>query len=243
MENSKNYTLGALILGASLIICALLGVYAVQQVKKSGQTIRVTGSAVRPIMSDLGILGLNLEVTGKDAEDAFKKLSQQLPLVKAYLSKQGFSSEQIQLSPSYGYPIQEYNERGMLTGRNLYYIYNQRIQVSSEHVLKIKDLSLEAGSLIQQGINLRVDPPQYHSSEIAKVKIEIQAEAAQDAKRRAEHILSATGQKLGPLVDARMGVIQITPRNSNAISDYGMYDLSSIEKEITGVVTVTFLIR
>jgi len=45
---------------------------------------------------------------------------------------------------------------------------------------------------------------------------------------------------LGALRQARMGVIQITPKNSTMVSDYGFNDTSSIEKEITAVVSATF---
>jgi uncharacterized protein len=38
-------------------------------------------------------------------------------------------------------------------------------------------------------------------------------------------------------------VLQITPKNSNQVSDYGMNDVSSIEKEITAVVNASFQIR
>ena len=40
-----------------------------------------------------------------------------------------------------------------------------------------------------------------------------------------------------------MGVIQITPRLSNQVSDYGINDLSSIDKEITAVVNASFIIK
>jgi hypothetical protein len=40
-----------------------------------------------------------------------------------------------------------------------------------------------------------------------------------------------------------MGVLQITPVNSNLTSDYGINDASSIEKEITAVVNATFRIE
>jgi hypothetical protein len=40
-----------------------------------------------------------------------------------------------------------------------------------------------------------------------------------------------------------MGVLQITPKFSNMISDYGINDLSSIEKEITAVVNASFEIK
>jgi hypothetical protein len=37
-----------------------------------------------------------------------------------------------------------------------------------------------------------------------------------------------------------MGVLQITPAFSNEVSDYGINDVSSLQKDITGVVTVEF---
>ena len=38
----------------------------------------------------------------------------------------------------------------------------------------------------------------------------------------------------------RQGVFQITPRNSTEISDYGMNDVSAVDKDITAVMRVTF---
>jgi hypothetical protein len=37
-----------------------------------------------------------------------------------------------------------------------------------------------------------------------------------------------------------MGVIQITPFNSTMVTDYGINDVSSIDKEITAVVSASF---
>jgi hypothetical protein len=78
---------------------------------------------------------------------------------------------------------------------------------------------------------------------MAELKIEIQAEAAKDAMVRAQKIADATDRDLGPMRSARMGVLQITPKFSNAISDYGINDLSSIDKEIVGVVNASFQIE
>ncbi|MDP2364374.1 MAG: SIMPL domain-containing protein, partial [Ignavibacteria bacterium] len=55
--------------------------------------------------------------------------------------------------------------------------------------------------------------------------------------------IQSTDRDLGPMRSARMGVLQITPKFSNAISDYGINDLSSIEKEIIGVVNASFEIE
>ena len=75
------------------------------------------------------------------------------------------------------------------------------------------------------------------------MKIQIQAEAAKDAMIRGEKVAEATNRKLGTLTNARMGVLQITPENSNQTSDYGINDASSIRKEITAVVNANFEIE
>jgi hypothetical protein len=57
---------------------------------------------------------------------------------------------------------------------------------------------------------------------------------------RAEQMAASTNSDLGPMRTAKMGVLQITPKNSNVVSDYGINDVSSIEKEITAVVHASF---
>ena len=107
-------------------------------------------------------------------------------------------------------------------------------------VAKIKRISLDITSLVNQGISFAVNPPEYYYTKLADLKIEIQADAAKDALNRAQKIAEATGSTLGPISNARMGVLQITPVNSNMVSDYGINDVSSIEKEITAVVNASF---
>jgi hypothetical protein len=51
------------------------------------------------------------------------------------------------------------------------------------------------------------------------------------------------GSKIGRLRGARMGVFQVTPAGSTEVSDYGVNDTSSLEKDITAVVSATFELR
>ena len=53
---------------------------------------------------------------------------------------------------------------------------------------------------------------------------------------------TSSGEKLGSLVSARQGVIQITKPNSTATSSYGTYDTETIDKVVKLVVTVEFKI-
>jgi hypothetical protein len=69
------------------------------------------------------------------------------------------------------------------------------------------------------------------------------AEATKDAKARAEAIARSTGNRVGTVRSAQTGVFQITARNLTEVSDSGIYDTSSLEKDITAVVSVTFVIQ
>ena len=68
-------------------------------------------------------------------------------------------------------------------------------------------------------------------------------EATKDARARAEVIAEAAGSNVGSVRSAATGVVQITPRFSTEVSDYGMNDVTSIEKDITTVVKVTFALK
>ena len=60
---------------------------------------------------------------------------------------------------------------------------------------------------------------------------------------RAGNMAKSTGNKIGFMRSARMGVFQITPVNSTEVSDWGENDTSSLYKKVTAVVTVSFAIE
>ena len=243
METRNNNLVPFLILGISLILSIVLIVTTWKSNYSSNQTITVTGSAKKDITSDFGILRGSISVEAPTAEIAYQELKRQKPILVSYLVSNGFPEKEIELFTMNSYPIYELNASGYQTNKVRAYNYNQRIEIKSTDVNKIKNISLEIPSLIEKGVSFSVEQPEYHYTKIADVKIEIQAEAAKDAMNRASRIALSTGRELGPMRSARMGVIQITPRLSNQISDYGVNDLGSIEKEITAVVTASFEIE
>lgn len=237
-----NYTIPATILSVSLIICALIFTITWSNNYKSAQTITVTGSANQELVSDLGILRGTLNSNGRTSVEAFNRLEEQKPALLKFFEDKGFPASEVTFSTMNSYSREEYTDNGRPTGRILSVNYSQRIEITSQDVHKIRDISLELASLIQQGVEFNVENPEYHYTDLDEIRINIQAEAARNAMARAEMIANATGRKLGPLSNSRMGVIQITPLNSNMVSDYGYNDLSSIDKKITGVVSATFRI-
>ena len=55
--------------------------------------------------------------------------------------------------------------------------------------------------------------------------------------------MAAAGGRLGRLQSVSAGVFQITAPNATDTSDGGVYDTSTIEKDVTAVVKLTFGLR
>ncbi|HUH33090.1 MAG TPA: SIMPL domain-containing protein, partial [Daejeonella sp.] len=159
-----------------------------------------------------------------------------------YIRSKGFPADKITFQTISNYPIYNYNQNGQQMDIRSYSA-SQMIDIQSGDVELIKAISLEISSLVEKGVNFQVNPPEYYYTKVGDIKIEIQAEAAKDAMTRGQRIAEATGRELGTLKSARMGVLQITPENSNMTSDYGINDVSSIRKEITAVVNANFSIE
>jgi uncharacterized protein len=243
MEIKNLYIIPASIISISFLIAVIIFVSVWSTNQKANQTITVTGSAKKEIVSDLGILRGSISVQANTAEAAYRELQRQKPLLVNYIKSQGFAENKFEFFTVNSYPMYEMSEAGYQTNIIRGYIYNQRIEIISDDVNKIKEISLDIPSVIQQGVSFAVEMPEYHYTRIAELKVEVQAAAARDAMIRAEKIAEATGRNLGTMRTARMGVLQITPRLSNQISDYGINDLSSIDKEITAVVNASFEIE
>ena len=69
------------------------------------------------------------------------------------------------------------------------------------------------------------------------------AAATRDARSRAEEIVTAAGARVGRIKSVNVGVFQVRRRQSVEVSDYGMYDTGDREKDVTGVIRVTFAIE
>lgn len=239
MNNSKNL-LPAITLGVAFVIGVIIFSMTWRGNQNANQKITVTGSAKKEIISDFGILKGTLTATAFTADAAYRELQNQKNKLIDYIVSKGLPKEKINFFTVTSYAQYELNSMGYSTNVVRGYVYSQRAEVQSENVELINKLSLEISEIVERGVTFYVEPPDYHYSKLAEVKIEIQAEAAKDAMERAKKIAEATGSKIGSMKDARMGILQITPKYSNQVSDYGVNDLSSIEKEITAVVSASF---
>lgn len=207
---------------------------------KGSNSITVTGSAKQQIESDLIVWQSNISREAPTAAEAYTQLEKDKAVVLDYLNTNQVKNEEVTVSSVYTMPIYELNYNGMNTNKVLSYRLSQTIEVRSSNVKEVTELSRNITELLQKGLELQSNPPQYYYTKIADLKVEMLAEATKDAKLRAEKIADSTSSRIGKLKSAKMGVMQITPLYSTEISDYGINDTSSLQKEITAVVTCNF---
>lgn len=241
-ETSVRSVAASAVLGLGFAVAAfILGNAWKTTSTQQTQTISVTGSAKRNIISDVAILRGGINAYGATNGQAFQNLKSQKVSVLSYLQSQGFAENKVRFSSVTFFPVYDILPNGMQSNTIRGYNCFQRIEVESNDVKKIQQMSVDIASLAEQGVSYQPEPTLYYYTKLADLKVEIQAEAAQDAMTRAQRIVKATNRDLGPLRSARMGVIQITAKNSNEeINDYGINDITSMEKEITAVVSSTF---
>ncbi len=228
-----------LILAMTMIQCTHIIANKIGNIKG----ITVTGSSSKIVTSDSASLSFDIVTKSQNKIEAYKTISSQLPLVINYLLQVGFNENDIDIKPQNGYETYKFTQNGNMTNEVAYYNMSQNITVNSKDVQKIKKLSNDLSKLIDKGININIFTPQYFYSKLADDKVVLLKEASVDAKERASAMLKATNNHVGKINSVKMGVFQITPVDSNNVSDMGINDTTTIDKKITSVVNVVFEIK
>jgi hypothetical protein len=242
LEHFPQFFAGLALLSLSLVMSSFIFAKAIREFKQANDVLVVTGSAKKPIQSDYIILRFSVSSQEPTAQAAYQSLKAQMERLQIYLQEQQVPKNIFTLSTIQTESIPEIAANGRETGTILAYRLSQSLEIRSDQVEKYTKLSQQANELINEGINLVAEPPQYLYTKLSQLRVEMVAEATKDAKARAEAISKSTGNQVGPIRSAKTGVFQITSRNSTDVSDYGIYDTSSLEKDITAVVSVEFAI-
>jgi len=232
--------LAGLFLAVGLVGATLLASTAWVKVKTS-QYISVKGAAHKNIESDLAIWRGSYVVEAGTLLEAQQLLQSNRTLVGQFINAAGT------LAPTFlPVAIEELKKtkkdaegwsQQLISGYRL----TQSVQVETTNVELVA--RLDTTPLLEQGVVFTTEPPQFIYTSVGEAKLEMLAEAAKDARARAEQIATQGGREIAQLHDADQGVFQITPRHQSATSWQGENDTSAREKTITAVVTASFLLK
>lgn len=237
-----------IILGICFVIATIVSTMifskGILQIKKySGEVISVTGSAEKKIESDYIVWRSNFVIREPQLKTAYANTQEDLKKVKSYLLSKGIKENEIVVSQILTSCVYKKNEKGNDTNEIEGYLLSQGIEVRSNDVKRIDDVSRQSTELINQDIPFISEAPEYFYTKLSELKIEMLAKATDDAKQRAISMANSTGNKIGAIRSAKMGVFQITPGTSTDVSWYGENDTSSFEKKVMAVVTASFAIE
>ncbi len=238
----KNYIV-AFIFGLALVLSAFFLSDAIKNRNSSADTISVTGLGSTDFTSDLIVWNSTFSKKNIELKSAYAALERDREAIRSYLISKGvkeseiiFSSVNISKDFENTYD-QNYNVRSQVfTG----YTLTQSIQVESKEVEKIENVSREVTELINIGVELYSESPQYYYTKLAELKLKMIAQATQDAKLRAEQIADNAGAKLGKLKKSDLGVFQIIAQNSSEEYSWGG-SFNTYSKKKTATITIKLI--
>lgn len=243
-QDSPQFLIGMLLLGLALVACAYIGVSGFRDIKKADDIITVTGSTKKDITSNYVIWDFSISTQGTDLQGLYSELANNIKAVDAFLKTQNLTDGELIQDAVSNEPTTFYNKDE--NGQDISvagYILRKHYQLRSSDVKKVVTINQAASNLISRGIPLVSSPLQYLYTDLPTLRMNLLEEATKDAKERASVMVKSTGNKLGAMKSARMGVFQITPRFTTQVDDYGSYDTTSLEKDVTAVVTVSFAVE
>ena len=242
-ERSSQIFWGMLALSLSFVIAAMILSSAAVKVKRAQDAVAVTGSARMQVESDYVIWRGSITANAPTLQRASLDLANYRVRVKEFFKRSGVPDSVITFKTVYSITHQEYDDNGRFTGRILGYEVSQWFEIHSADIDKVISVADAAQTLMREGIPFNSNSPEFFYTQLDEARVSLMAEATKDARRRAEQIAKAAGGHIGPIRQARMGVIQVVAPHSTTVSDYGVYDTSTRKKDVVAVVKVTFSVK
>lgn len=242
------FVYGVAIFGICMIIAVWLGGKWFNQARGHAKTVSVVGMAQRDFDSDLIVWRISYNVLNMDMKEGYTELKNINKTVREYLTSKGIADAELDFKAIKTNKETDYhwdNNANRSYYTFLGYRLTQGVCIESQDVEKVEKISREITELLDKGINLDNNDVSYYYTKLSDLKIEMLAEATDNAKQRAQTIAKSAGSRLGGLQTANMGVFQITAPNS-ADEDYswgGTFNTSSKKKRASINMRLTYNVK
>jgi hypothetical protein len=202
------------------------------------KSLTVTGSAKHRLTADLAVWKLWVVGEGKTVEEAFAKMEASEQGVRAFLAKNAVAEPTVRAGAIATEVHRKKDEKGNALRDVLSYELTRSFTVTTEDVRKVERVAGEVTELLKGGLRVMCSAPEYLVTNLGEHKMKVIAEATANARARAELIATNSKCRVGEVREARAGVLQITPPWSTEVSAGGQNDTTTIEKDITSVVSL-----
>lgn len=242
----KNNTY-AIIFGLAIIIAAALLGNAFKNRNSKAGLIAVTGLGKADFTSDLIVWEGSYSTLNANLQAAYASLERDKKIITDYLNDKGVEAADIVFKAvtTSEKREQNYSDSGRYMGdKFIGYQLSQSIKIESTNVAQIEKIAREITELLNRGVQFYSQPPRYYYTKLADLKIEMISKATEDARLRAEKIAQNSGSALGNLIDAKMGIFQITGQNSNENYSWGgTFNTSSKKKTASITMKLNYKVK
>jgi len=212
-----------IIISTTLVVIALILGTSFKDAFNHINSIKVTGSSKRDFISDVIVWNGSFRTKKVDLESAYQKLDKDKEIIIQYLKDNNVPIEDVLFS---SIDIKkEYDNKtdrdGIRTKEFSGYNLTQNFKIESNAVNEIENLSRDVTSLIDRNVEVQSYQPYYFYSKLSDLKIDMISEATKNASIRAQKIAENSQSILGKLLDAKMGVFQITAKHSTESYSWG----------------------
>jgi hypothetical protein len=238
--------LAVVLVCVTVVFGVLVLAHAITLRYSRSNTITVTGLGKEDFGSDLIVWRARFTKKDIDLKTAYAGLNQDREAIRSFLQSKGIGEKEVVFSSidimkDFATVV---DKNGNQTSNFTGYILTQSLQIESGAIDTIEGIARTITELINSGVEISSDPPEYYYTKLADVKIRMIASASKDARLRAETIAKNSKGRLGKIANATMGIFQITSRNSN--EDYswgGTYNTTSRMKTASITIKLQFELR
>ncbi len=242
MENRKVHPivlLGVFIAVGMIVSVAIVGV-TLFKIRSLANTVSVTGSAKMEVVADQGkwVTQFSRTVRQSALKSGYDQVFRDLVVVREFIVNQGFDTTSIVVSPVTMFEVYQQDQYA-----EKMYTLTQTVEVQSGDVDLLARAAGAVTDVVNKGVLFSTTSLEYYYSKLPEARIELLSKAIEDASTRAGELAKNSNKRVGDLVSASSGVVQVQSRNSTDVSDYGSYDTSKKDKQITVTVKASFRLR
>lgn len=195
-----------IIIGISLIVCAIIFLISARGFSNQGKYVEVKGLSEQIVKSDRAIWTMNFEVKSNDITELYAEIEKNTKIIETFLMEKGFSQEEINTAP-----VNIYQD----TYREALYRYNAQVQMSvfTDKVDLIRTASEQTLEIIKQGVVFTGSFIDFQFTDLNSIKPDMLAEAIENARTSAEQFANDASARLGNISRANQGVFSITEKD------------------------------
>ena len=226
--------LGAVVLGLSLICGAYTLSSTFIKQKKLERVVAVKGLAEQIVKSDRAIWDISFSSNEDKLPQIYQNIAHSQEAIKAFLIKEGFKPEDIEIIPISVIDNQGNNYASTGTLKVKRFVANSGISVKTSSVDLVTTSVQKISALVQHGVLINNSNVRFMFAQLNNIKPAMLMAATDSARAAAETFAQNSHSKLGEISLASQGLFTIESANGNA------YDESSIMKKVRVVTSVSY---